>query len=92
MIQYEKDIQKALKKNNLPKKVFERFHNAFLSLDLTNDYSLFDIKKIRGRYSKDYYRLRKGKFRAIFYFENNIYYIISIRKRDEVYDLWELHQ
>jgi len=35
-----------------------------------------------------YYRLRKGKYRAIFYIEASNYYVISIAKREEVYKQW----
>ena len=92
MVQYEKAIKKALKKKKLSKTIYDRFHNAFISLDLTKDLSLFDIKQIKGNYSKEYFRLRKGKYRAIFYLDNDDFYVIHIGKRDEVYDLWALHQ
>ena len=49
---------------------------------------LFDIKKLKGLNEREYYRLRKGKYRAIFYIENNDYYIIKILKREEVYKRW----
>jgi mRNA interferase RelE/StbE len=44
---------------------------------------------MKGNYRRDYYRLRKGKYRAIFYIDNNDFYIIYIGKREEVYDLWQ---
>jgi len=31
-----------------------------LSIELTKDLNLFDIKKMKGDYKKGYYRLRKG--------------------------------
>jgi len=89
MIFYEKAVQKAIKKGDVPKEIIRLMHNAFLSLELTNDFNLFDIKKIKGDYSRDYFRLRKGKYRAIFYIENSDYYIIYIGKREEVYRSWE---
>ena len=61
----------------------------FQSLDLTKDLNLFDIKKLKGNFKRDYFRLRKGKYRAIFYIENNDFYVVHIAKRDEVYDSWE---
>ena len=36
-----------------------------LSIELTKDLNLFNIKKMKGDYKRDYYRLRKGKYRAI---------------------------
>ncbi len=56
---------------------------------MTHDLSLFDIKKLKASEKRTYYRVRKGKYRAIFYIENNNYYVISIDKREEVYDKWE---
>ena len=78
-----------IKKGDLDKQIITRLHNAFLSIDLTKDMTLFDIKKIKGEYSKDYFRLRKGKYRAIFYFDANDIVVIDIGKREEVYKPWE---
>ena len=44
---------------------------------------------MKGDYKRDYYRLRKGKYRAIFYIEATNFYVISIAKREEVYKQWE---
>jgi len=76
MIFYEKSVQKIFKKGEIPKRIMILFHNAFLSLNLTKDLGLFDIKK-------------KGKYRAIFYMLNDDLYIIYIGKREEVYDKWQ---
>ncbi len=89
MIHYEKSIQKSYKKGEIPKRILRLFHNAFLSLELTKDMNLFDIKKIKGNYKREYYRLRKGKYRAIFYILENDFYVIHIGKREEVYDKWQ---
>lgn len=89
MVFYEDDIKKAVKKGLLPKEVFQRFNNVFISLDTTNDLGLFDIKKLKSSEKRIYYRLRKGQHRAIFYIEESNYYVISIAKREEVYKQWE---
>jgi mRNA interferase RelE/StbE len=89
MIFYEKDVKKSVKKGIVPKDIFRRFNNAFIALDDTNDLGLFDIKKLKSSEQRTYYRLRKGKYRAIFYIENEDYYVISLAKREEVYQLWE---
>ena len=88
MIYYESEIKKAVKRDILPKKVFERFHNIFMALEATDDLGLFDIKRLKSSGRRTYYRLRKGKYRAIFYREGDDYYIISIAKREEVYRRW----
>ncbi len=88
MVFYEDDIKKALKKGALPKEIFNRFKNVFISLDTTNDLGLFNIKKLKSSEKRTYYRLRKGKYRSIFYIEASNYYVISIAKREEVYKQW----
>lgn len=89
MVYYEKIVQKAIQKGDIPKPTIKLFHHAFQSLDLTKDLNLFDIKKLKGNYKRDYFRLRKGKFRAIFYIENSDFYVIYIGKREEVYESWQ---
>jgi mRNA interferase RelE/StbE len=88
MVYYDKNLQKALNKGDIPKQILKLFHHAFQALDLTKDLNLFDIKKLKGNFKRDYFRLRKGKYRAIFYIENNDFFIIHIGKRDEVYETW----
>lgn len=91
MIRYEDAVKKAYSKGKLPKLVFEQFHHAFQALELTNDLSMFDIKALKGDSleKRSYYRLRKGKYRAIFYVQEGDYFVISIAKRDEVYKKWQ---
>ncbi len=89
MIYYENEIKKSIKKGLLPKKIFIRFNNAFIALDATKDLGLFDIKRLKTSHDRIYYRLRKGKYRAIFYLENDDFIVISIAKREEVYNKWE---
>jgi mRNA interferase RelE/StbE len=88
MVVYEEDVRKAIFKSSLPQDIFERFNNVFISLDTTHDLSLFDIKKLKSSAKRTYYRVRKGKYRAIFYIEKSTYFVISIAKREEVYDKW----
>ncbi len=91
MIRYYKDILKKIKKGQIPKEIFVHFNNAFCSLDLTKDLSLFDIKQLRTSEEKtrNYYRLRKGKYRSIFYLEEDDIVVIAIDKREEVYKKWQ---
>ena len=89
MIYYESKVEKALKKGDIPMNIFKNIHNAFSALDLTNDFNLFDIRKMTGNYTREYYRLRKDKYRAIFYVSEHDFHVIFIGKREEVYDLWQ---
>ena len=89
MVVYEDNVKKAVLKGSLPREIFARFNNVFISLDTTHDLGLFDIKKLKSSEKRTYYRVRKGKYRAIFYIEESNYFVISIAKREEVYDKWE---
>ena len=88
MVFYDNDVKKRLGKGHPPKEIAELFNNAFQSLDLTKDLNLFDIKKLKTHDDVDYYRLRKGKYRAIFFIKEQDFYIIAISKREEVYKKW----
>lgn len=91
MVKYSDEILKRIKKGLIPKEIFVHFNNAFMSLDLTKDLNLFDIKqlKISAEKTKIYYRLRKGKFRSIFYLEEENIHVIALDKREEVYKRWQ---
>jgi len=89
MVFYESDVKKLVLKGIISKELFKRIHNVFIAIDTTHDLGLFDIKKIKSSDQRTYYRLRKGKYRAIFYIENQNYVVISIAKREEVYRPWQ---
>lgn len=91
MVCYIDDILKRIKKGQIPKDIFLHINNAFYSIDLTKDLTLFDIKqlKIAEEKSRIYYRLRKGKYRAIFYIEEENIFVIALDKREEVYKKWQ---
>lgn len=76
------------KKGKNSKEVFQLFHHVFIALETTKDLNLFDIKRLKSNEARTYYRMRKNKFRAIFYIENVNYFIINIAKREEVYKQW----
>ena len=90
MVKYSDEVLKSVQKGFIPKEIFIHFNNAFISLDLTKDLNLFDIKQLKISEEKQrvYYRLRKGKYRAIFYLEEKNIYIIALDKREEVYKKW----
>ncbi len=91
MVKYLDEVVKQVKKGSIPKNIFLHFNNAFLSLDITKDLSLFDIKQLKTSENtgRIYYRLRKGKYRAIFYIEEENIFVIAIDKREEVYKKWQ---
>jgi len=89
MIYYEKAVHRSYKKGEIPKRIMKLFHHAFLSIEMTKDMDLFDIKQIKGNYHRAYCRLRKSKYRALFYFSGKDIYVIYMGKRDEVYKKWQ---
>jgi mRNA interferase RelE/StbE len=89
MIRYLEDIVRKIKKGLIPKEIFIHINNAFESIDLTKDLNLFDIKKMKEAEKRNYYRLRKGKYRAIFYIEGDDIYVVALDKREDVYKKWQ---
>jgi len=91
MVKYLDEVIKRVKKGLIPKDMFLHFNNAFISLDVTKDLSLFDIKQLKTseETNRIYYRLRKSKYRAIFYIELNDIYVVALDKREEVYKKWQ---
>jgi mRNA interferase RelE/StbE len=89
MIRYVEDIVKHIKKGLIPKEVFLHINNAFTSIDITKDLNLFDIKAMKESEDRKYYRLRKGKYRAIFYIEGEDIYVVALDKREDVYKKWQ---
>jgi mRNA interferase RelE/StbE len=91
VVNYEAEIVKRITKGLIPKEVFVHFNNVFLALDVTKDLRLFDIKQLVTPKNTEriYYRLRKGKYRAIFYMAENTIYVIALDKREEVYKKWQ---
>jgi mRNA interferase RelE/StbE len=92
MIRYAEDIAKRISKGLIPQDVFLHINNAFTAIDITKDLNLFDIKQLKM--SKEasrmiYYRLRKGKYRAIFYVDNNGIMVIALDKREDIYKKWQ---
>jgi mRNA interferase RelE/StbE len=91
MIRYLEAIVKRIEKGKIPKEIFVHINNALISIDMTKDLSLFDIKKMKESEERKriYYRLRKGKYRAIFYIEDDDIYVVALDKREDVYKKWE---
>ena len=89
MVRYESVVRKNIEKRAIPPQVLKTLHNALMVLDQTRDLQLFDVKEMRGSFRRTYYRLRKGKYRAIFFFDDDGIAVIHMGKREEVYRLWE---
>jgi mRNA interferase RelE/StbE len=90
MIHYNSMILKRAQKKLIPESVISHFDNAFQAIEQTGDLDLFDIKRLKelGDKKRVYYRLRKGKYRAIFYMENEEIFVVTVDKREDVYRKW----
>jgi mRNA interferase RelE/StbE len=91
MVRYEDEIIKKIAKRQIPQDIFVHINNAFMALDLTKDMNLFDIKQLKKSKGTEriYYRLRKSKYRAIFYLEGNDIWVVALDKRELVYKKWQ---
>ena len=91
MIRYENEIVKRIAKRLIPEDIFVHFNNVFSALDLTKDLQLFDIKqlKVLKNIERVYYRLRKDKYRTIFYISENDLNVVALDKCEEVYKKWQ---
>jgi mRNA interferase RelE/StbE len=89
MIRYESAVRKQIEQRLIPTQVMRTIHNALIALDHTRDLNLFDVREMRGSFRRTYYRLRKGKYRAIFFFDDAGIAVVHVGKREEVYKLWE---
>ena len=91
MIQYADDIVKRISKGLISQDIFMHINNALTAIDITKDLNLFDIKQLKmsKETSRIYYRLRKGKHRAIFYIENDDIMVIAFDKREDIYRKWQ---
>lgn len=88
MIEYARDILKAVEKGKIPARIFEQIHHCFQAIESVGDLTIFDIKQIKGSYRNTYYRLRKSQYRAIFFFEGKHIKVIALEHRSEVYKTW----
>ena len=91
MIRYTEDIVKRIEKGKIPQNIFLHINNVFTAIDVTKDLSLFDIKQLKISKEADriYYRLRKGKYRAIFFVEAEDIMVVALDKREDVYKKWQ---
>lgn len=89
MIEYEKEIIKAVKKGKIPETIFVQVHHCFQAIESVGDLTLFDIKQIKGEHRHTYYRLRKGQYRAIFFFDLKTIKVVALEHRSEVYKKWQ---
>jgi mRNA interferase RelE/StbE len=91
VVRYAEDIVKRISKGLIPQDVFLHINNAFMAIDITKDMNLFDIKQIKmsKETNRIYYRLRKGKYRAIFYLEDKDIMVVALDKREDVYRKWQ---
>jgi mRNA interferase RelE/StbE len=83
-IKYEKQAVKFMQKN---KELGRKFYNAFLDIkeDVKENFLKYDIKKLKN--VEDIYRMRIGKYRAIFKLidEQLLILVLAIDSRGDIY-------
>lgn len=84
IVRADKSFSKMAKKlsHETRKDIYFLIDKMQYQKDLTN----FDVKKMAG--FTDYYRIRMGKYRIGFRFENNTITLIAVAKRDEIYKIF----
>ena len=89
MLRVSEVVEKELSKGNIPKDIYLMIYNALIEIDKNKDITLYDVRDIKDQHHKlkyHYYRLRKGKFRAIFYFSDDDTYLYAAGKREDIYN------
>ena len=83
-VRYKKNAEKFIKTNKI---IGIKFFQAFteISQDFLSCYKKYDIKKLKGY--DDFFRLRIGKYRAVFRVKNQelILLVIEIDSRGDIY-------
>lgn len=82
---YSKRIAKRVERHQLPKEIWADFKDAFETLARTQNFRLFDIKKLIQKDHYKYYRLRIRSYRALFHQDKDSIYVEDIGPRGEIY-------
>ena len=82
---YGKSVLKSIKKGKIPRDIWIDTKDAFDSLAKTNNYRLFDIKKLITKGTHSYYRLRIRGYRALFRADKAAIYVEEIGPRGGIY-------
>ena len=82
---YGKEVQRKLRKHQIPRDVWEDFRDAFLGMSVSQNFRLFDVKKMIAKGSYVYYRLRIRNYRALFHMDRENIYVEDIGPRGGVY-------
>jgi len=81
-------VEKVLSKGKIPMHIYLSIYEALIEIDKNKDITLYDVTDIQDQHHKlkyHYYRLRKGKYRSIFYFNDVNTHLYAIEKREDIY-------
>lgn len=84
-VHYSKHVLKKIEKHKLPREVWVDFRDAFESFARSQNFRLFDIKKLTNKGPYTYYRLRVRNHRALFHMDDQAIYVEDIGPRGEIY-------
>ncbi|PIW59787.1 MAG: hypothetical protein COW13_04270 [Candidatus Omnitrophica bacterium CG12_big_fil_rev_8_21_14_0_65_50_5] len=82
---YGKAVAKKIQKNKIPREIWFDFKDTFEAFADTQNFRIFDIKKLVNKGPYVYYRLRVRNYRALFHMDKDFIYVEDIAPRGEVY-------
>jgi len=82
---YSKMIEKKIRRNQLPKEIWDDMRDAFEALAVSGNFRLFDVKKLVVKGPYIYYRLRIRTYRALFHMDKAFIYVEDVGPRGGVY-------
>ncbi|GEM_PF-148959 len=88
-VRYSKDIEKEVRRHQLPKEIWVDFRDAFEAFAASRNMRLFDIKRLATKGPYVYFRLRIRNYRAIFHMDDEFIYVEVIGPRGEIYKRWQ---
>lgn len=82
---YSRLVHKKVVKGKIAIEIWEDFKHAFDSFSKHLNFRIFDIKKLIVKNESVYYRLRLGKYRALFRMDQHRIYVENIGPRGGIY-------
>ncbi len=88
MLKTSKIVDKKLKKHQFDNRKFRQIYQAVLKIDETKNIKLYDCIEMQDQHQKlmrTYYRIKKGDYRGVFYFEDNDTVLYNVGVKPDVY-------
>ena len=82
---YSKKVLKDVERHRIPQEVWLDFRDSFDAFSCSQNFRLFDIKKLVNKGPYVYYRLRVRTYRALFHMDDRNIYVEDIGSRGGIY-------